>query len=53
MLDIRVKLLTVLVITAVGAFGTDESLGTWKLNMGKSKFNPTAPVKSLTTTQSG
>ena len=51
MRNILVKLFTVLVITAMGAFGADESLGTWKLNMGKSKFNPTAPVKSLTTTR--
>lgn len=51
MRNILVKLLTVLVITTVGAFGADESLGTWKLNIGKSKFNPTAPVKSLTTTR--
>ena len=51
MRNILVKLFTVLVITAMGAFGADESLGTWKLNMGKSKFNPAAPVKSLTTTR--
>jgi hypothetical protein len=51
MRNLLVKLFTVLVITAIGAFGADESLGTWKLNMGKSKFNPTAPVKSLTTTR--
>ena len=51
MRNILVKLFTVLVITAVGAFGADESLGTWKLNLGKSKFKPTAPVKSLTTTR--
>jgi hypothetical protein len=46
-----VKLFTVLVITALGALGADESRGTWKLNVGKSKFNPAAPVKSLTTTR--
>jgi hypothetical protein len=51
MQNILVKLFTVLIITAMGAFGADESLGAWKLNMGKSKFNPTAPVKSLTTTR--
>src|ERR1700693_5260844 len=51
MRNILVMLFTALVITAVGAFGADESLGTWKLNMGKSRFNPTAPVKSLTTTR--
>jgi hypothetical protein len=30
---------------------TDNSLGTWKLNMEKSKFSPSAPVKSLTATR--
>ena len=49
MRNILVKLAPVLVITVMGAFGADESLGTWKLNIGKSKFNPAAPVKSLTT----
>src|ERR1700674_1996334 len=51
MRNILVKLLTFSVITAMGAFGADESLGTWKLNMGKSKFTPKAPVKGLTTTR--
>src|SRR5450755_1865823 len=33
----------------VAAFGADNSLGTWKLNMSKSKFDPgPGPVKSLT-----
>ncbi len=36
-------------ITTAGAWGADNSLGTWKLNMEKSKFIPAAPVKSLTT----
>src|SRR5579862_2220426 len=38
-----------LAVTAIGAFAADNSLGTWKLNMEKSKFSPAAPVKSLTT----
>jgi len=38
-------------ITAIGAFAADNSLGTWKLNMEKSKFSPSAPVKNLTTTR--
>lgn len=38
-------------ITAIGAFAADNSLGTWKLNMEKSKFSPSAPVKSLTSTR--
>src|ERR1700676_160279 len=38
-------------ITAIGALAADNSLGTWKLNMEKSKFSPTAPVKSLAQTR--
>jgi hypothetical protein len=38
-----------LVFTAIAAIAADNSLGTWKLNMEKSKFSPSAPVKSLTT----
>lgn len=42
-------LLTIgLAIMASSAFAADNSLGTWKLNMEKSKFSPAAPVKSLT-----
>ena len=40
-----------LAVTAIGAIAADNSLGTWKLNMEKSKFSPSAPVKSLTTTR--
>jgi hypothetical protein len=39
------------VVTAIGAFAADNSLGTWKLNMEKSKFSPSTPVKSLSTTR--
>ena len=48
------KLFTGVVVgsfAVMGAFGADNSLGTWKLNMDKSKFNPAAPVKSLTQTR--
>jgi hypothetical protein len=38
-------------ITVVAVFAADNSLGTWKLNMEKSKFTPSAPVKSLTSTR--
>lgn len=38
-------------LTTVGALAADNSLGTWKLNMDKSNFSPSAPVKSLTTTR--
>ena len=34
------------ILTSV-AFAADNSLGTWKLDMAKSKFSPAAPVKSL------
>jgi len=37
-----------LAIIATAMFAADNSLGTWKLNMEKSKFSPAAPVKSLT-----
>ena len=41
-----------LAITAIAAFGADNSLGTWKLNADKSKSTSSAlPVKSLTTTR--
>jgi hypothetical protein len=41
-----------LAITSVAAFGADNSLGTWKLNVEKSKYTPApSPVKSLTTTR--
>ena len=41
--------LLVLAITTVAALGADNSLGTWKLNIAKSKYTPAPmPVKSLT-----
>jgi hypothetical protein len=44
------KAFVVLAITAVAAFGADNSIGTWKLNIEKSKYTPGPfPVKSLTT----
>ena len=51
MKNIVTKLIVGLTLTAIGAFAADNSLGTWKLNMNKSKFSPSAPVKSLTTTR--
>jgi hypothetical protein len=51
MTNIVTKLMIGLTIAAIGAFAADNSLGTWKLNMEKSKFSPSAPVKSLTTTR--
>jgi hypothetical protein len=50
MRNIISKTVVVLAITAVAAFGADNSIGTWKLNVEKSKYTPGAfPVKSLTT----
>jgi hypothetical protein len=51
MRSILTKLILGMAITAIGAFAADNSLGTWKLNMEKSKFSPAAPVKSLTSTR--
>ncbi len=35
-------------ITAIGMFGADSSLGTWKYNAAKSKTTSTNPIKSQT-----
>jgi hypothetical protein len=44
--------LLALAITTVAAFGADNTLGTWKLNVAASKYTPAPmPVKSLTTTR--
>ena len=51
MRSIRTRLLAGLAITVIGAFAADNTLGTWKLNMEKSKFSPSAPVKSITVTR--
>ena len=53
MRNVFAKLFFGAVVTAVAVFGADNSLGTWKLNLGKSKFTPTAPVKNLTTVREG
>jgi hypothetical protein len=37
------------IVSAAAAFGADNSLGTWKVNIDKSKYTPGAiPVKSIT-----
>jgi hypothetical protein len=51
MRNIVTKLIIGMAITAIGVFAADHSLGTWKLNMEKSTFSPSAPVKSLTSTR--
>jgi hypothetical protein len=48
MRNIAAKLFIVLAITAIGAFGADNSLGTWKYNAAKSKTTSTNPIKSQT-----
>jgi hypothetical protein len=43
------RALAVLAITAVAALGADNSIGSWKVNIAKSKYTPAPiPVKSLT-----
>jgi hypothetical protein len=52
MRTILTKALIALAITTVAAFGADNSIGTWKLNVEKSKYTPAPmPVKSLTITR--
>src|SRR5450631_1228598 len=46
------KALLALAITTAAASGADNTLGTWKLNVAKSKYTPAPmPVKSLTVTR--
>jgi hypothetical protein len=43
------KALVALAITSVAALAADNTLGTWKLNVAKSKYTPAPlPIKSLT-----
>jgi len=52
MRNVIAKLLIGASITAIGAFGADNSLGSRKLNLEKSTYSPgPATVKSLTTTR--
>jgi hypothetical protein len=46
------RALLVCTIATVAAFGADNSLGTWKMNLAKSKFSPApTPLKSYTVTR--
>ena len=46
------RTLLALALPAIAAFGADNSLGTWKLNVEKSKYAPAPmPLKSLTVTR--
>ena len=51
MRNIVMKIIVGIALTAIGVFAADNSLGTWKLNMEKSEFTPSAPMKSLTSTR--
>jgi len=43
------KALIALAITTAAAFGADNTIGTWKLDVAKSKYTPAPlPIKSLT-----
>jgi hypothetical protein len=43
------RTLIVLAVTSIVAFGADNSLGTWKLNIEKSTYTPAPmPFKSVT-----
>jgi hypothetical protein len=48
MRSVAAKLFIVMAITAIGSFGADNSLGTWKYNPAKSKSTSTNPIKSQT-----
>jgi hypothetical protein len=48
MRSVVAKLFIGMAITAIGMFGADSSLGTWKLNAAKSKTTSTNPTKSQT-----
>lgn len=46
------KAFLVLAIATISAFGADNTLGAWKLNMEKSKYTPAPmPIKSLNVTR--
>jgi hypothetical protein len=50
MRSVLVKVFIGMAITSIGMFGADNSIGTWKANMAKSKSTPppTNPIKNLT-----
>lgn len=48
----RFALAALAITSAVAAYAADNSLGTWKLNVEKSKYTPAPfPVKSITSTR--
>ena len=50
MRDVLLKVFIGVAITSIGMFGADNSIGTWKRNIEKSKLTPpiTNPITSLT-----
>ncbi len=50
MRNVTVKVLIGMAVTAIAMFGADNSIGTWKLNVAKSKYTPAPknPIKSIT-----
>ena len=49
---LSLALFALVITTTVSAWGADNSLGTWKANIAKSKYTPAPwPVKSLTVTR--
>jgi hypothetical protein len=51
MRNILSKAILGMAVTVMAVGAADNSVGTWKLNMEKSKFTPSAPVKALTSTR--
>jgi|ERR1035438_1740411 hypothetical protein len=52
MRTILIQVSLILTVAALAAFGADNTLGTWKLNVAKSKYTPAPmPVKSLNVTR--
>lgn len=45
------KLFLTTLVASIVLYGADNALGTWKLNMDKSKFDPAPIVKSLNVTR--
>ncbi|UWZ83037.1 hypothetical protein [Occallatibacter riparius] len=49
---LRLAIATLAITSAAAAFAADNSLGSWKLNVAKSKYSPgPLPVKSLSSTR--
>jgi hypothetical protein len=46
MRTVAVKLFIIMAITTIGAFGADNSVGTWKLNAAKTKSTSANPTKT-------